>query len=332
MNCYETRGCIRNCTPCSSRSDRTYLDYWQAITWLHRIKPMEMGNIACSDYQSFNRARIESPGVSMEQIMPAKNNSISAFVITKNNSEKIGACLESLAWADEVVVVDDFSTDATPEICRKFANVRFFQNRFEGFQEQKHHAVSLASHDWILKIDADECVSETMKASILALTDSDFASCSCFEFKRLTCFWGKWIRHASLYPDYSPRLMNKHQGSITSGINPHDKFKPHGKTKRLTGDLLHYQNWDLYTYATRTILYSNISAQEYFKLGKSANLSHITIRPFYTFIYRYLIRLGFLEGIRGLVISVMGGVGTFVKYSKLLELQRELHRPPTKLI
>lgn len=247
---------------------------------------------------------------------------VSAFIITKNNEQKIGACLDSLQWADEVIVVDDFSTDTTPDICRNFGNVRFCQNKFEGFQEQKVYAMSLTRNDWVLKVDADEQISEEMQESILNLSDKDFAKCSCFEFKRLTCFWGKWIRHASFYPDYNPRLFNKQNGAW-GGINPHDKFMTSGLTKKLAGDILHFQNWDLFTYASRTILYSNISATEYYKRGRRAKWHNYTIRPLYTIFYRYFIRLGFLEGLQGLVIAIMGGLGTFIKYTKLLELEKE---------
>ncbi len=251
--------------------------------------------------------------------MSAKSPRISAFVITKNNGDKIEACLRSLLWADEVIVVDDFSTVETPEICRRLG-VNFHQHRFEGFQEQKIHAVSLAKNDWVLKIDADERVSTEMRDAILALTPQDMGTYACFEFKRLTCFWDKWIRHGSFYPDYNPRLFDRRQGEW-GGINPHDKFMTRGKTQRLAGDIYHFQNWDLYTYASRTILYANISAQEYFKRGARAKWHHYTVRPVYTFLYRYLVRLGFLEGVHGLVIAFMGGVGTFVKYTKLRELE-----------
>lgn len=252
----------------------------------------------------------------------SEKHKLSAFVITKNNAWKIGGLLESLKWADEVVVVDDFSEDETPQICRSFENVRFFQNRFQGFQEQKVHAMNLTRNDWVLKMDADEEVSPQMRDGILALIDEDYQTYSCFEFKRLTCFWGKWIRHASFYPDYNPRMFDKHQGAW-GGINPHDKFMTRGRTKKVPGDILHFQNWDLFTYASRTILYSKISAEEYFERGRRAKWHNYTVRPLWTVFYRYFIRLGFLEGVRGFVIALMGGLGTFVKYAKLLELEKK---------
>lgn len=253
--------------------------------------------------------------------MPERTTRISAFVITKNNADKIAACIESLLWADEIIVVDDFSVDATPEICRAYDRIRFVQHRFEGFQQQKKYAVSLAAHDWVLKMDADERVSDEMRSSILGLRDEEFETYSCFEFKRLTYFWGKWVKRASLYPDYNPRLFHRGKGDW-GGINPHDKFLTRGKTKRIDADILHYQNWDVNTYAQRTVLYSMISAQEYHKGGKRVRWHHFTVRPLYTFLYRYFVRLGILDGVRGFVISVMGAAGTFLKYIRLYEISK----------
>lgn len=254
--------------------------------------------------------------------MPDDKPQISAFVITKNNADKIDECLESLRWAAEVVVVDDFSTDATQEICRHYPNVRFLQHRFEGFQQQKEYATAQCASDWVLKIDADERVSDEMREAILGLTADDFSRYASFEFKRLTWFWGGWVKRASLYPDYNPRLFLR-TGGAWGGINPHDKFITRGRTKKLDVDLLHYQNWDLAAYAQRTTWYSAISAEEYFKRGRRPAWHQLTVRPVYTFLYRYFVRLGVLDGIRGLVVSAMGAWGTFLKYAKLWELERD---------
>lgn len=245
---------------------------------------------------------------------------ISAIVITKNNEDKIEECLASLAWADEIVVVDDFSDDSTPEICKKYGT-KFFQHIFEGFQEQKAHATALTSHSWVLHLDADERVSEGMREDILRLKEEDFTNFSCFEFRRKTFFWGKWIAHSSLYPDYKPRLFHKEKGEW-GGINPHDKFITRGLTKKLEGEILHMQDWDLPTYLSRTIRYSTISAEEYYRRGRRATWHHVTVRPLYTFLYRYFIRLGFLDGVQGFIISLMGSLATFIKYARLLEIQR----------
>lgn len=245
---------------------------------------------------------------------------ISAFVITKNSADVIGECLDSLSWADEVVVVDDFSSDGTPEICRQ-RGARLFQHPFTGFRDQKRHAMSLAAHDWVLEIDSDERVSEAMRQGILSLGEDDFSRYAGFEFPRLSRFWGKWIRHGSYYPDRKVRLYDRRRGSW-SEANIHERFIPAGQVGKLAGDILHVQDLDLNAYLQRTARYARLSAEEYRRQGRVARWHHFTVRPVYTFLYRYFVRLGFLDGVEGLVISAMGAVGTFLKYMTLYELQR----------
>lgn len=246
---------------------------------------------------------------------------ISAFVITKNEAAKIGDCLISLNWVDEVVVVDDFSTDRTLEICSGFG-VSYSQNRFSSFKDQKSHAMSLAAHDWVLEVDADERVSEEMRTAIQALTPDDFEQYACFEFKRKTRFWGKWIKHSSFYPDYKARLYCRTRGAWNDA-NVHERFVPNGRTKKLDGDILHEQDLDLHTYLLRVERYAQMSAADYFARGRRAKWHHVSIRPAFTFFQRYVIRLGFLDGAQGFVISVMGGIGTFLKYMRLYEIQND---------
>ncbi len=250
----------------------------------------------------------------------ASRPAISAFIITYNEREKIEECLRSLAWLDEIVVVDDMSSDGTVDVCERYG-AKVFQRRFTGFKDQKSHAMSLTSHDWVLEIDADERVSEEMRRSVLALGEDDFAACACFEFPRLTRFWGKWIRHSSFYPDFKGRLYDKRQGAWSEG-NVHERFIPRGVTRRLAGDIIHPQDLDLNAYLLRTARYAGMSAADSFQRGKRACWHHVTVRPLYTFIYRYLLRLGFLDGVQGFVIAVMGGIGTFMKYLRLYEMQK----------
>jgi glycosyltransferase involved in cell wall biosynthesis len=246
---------------------------------------------------------------------------ISAYVITKNEAGKIGDCLISLDWVDEVVVVDDFSTDSTPEICSKFG-VSFHQKKFSSFRDQKSHAMSLASNDWVLELDADERVSDEMKCAIQALHAGDYEKYDCFEFRRKTRFWGKWIKHSSFYPDYKARLYCRTRGAWND-VNVHERFIPNGPAKKLDGDILHEQDLDLHTYLLRIARYANMSAADYFTRGKRAKWHHVSVRPVATFFQRYLIRLGFLDGIQGFVISVMGAISTFLKYMRLYEIQNK---------
>ena len=248
---------------------------------------------------------------------------ISAFIITYNEEAKIEACLESLQWVDEIVVVDDFSTDGTAETCKTFPKVKLIQNRFTGFRDQKSFAMSLTSNDWVLELDADERVSEDMREAIISLSDAELNRFDAFSFCRLTNFWGKWIKHGSFYPDYKIRLYNKKKGAW-SDSNIHERFIPNGMTKPIAADIIHDQNHDLKTFINRTIRYSELSALDYQSRGREVKWHQYSLRPIYTFFYRYIIRRGFLDGVHGLVISVMGAIGTFYKYMKLYELQKRL--------
>ena len=253
--------------------------------------------------------------------MAAEKPPISAFVITKNEAAKIGECLASLSWVDEVIVVDDFSSDATPDICREFG-ASLHQHRFTGFKDQKSHAMGLARHDWVLELDADERVTPEMRDAILALGAQDYQRYDCFEFKRKTRFWGKWIRHASFYPDYKARFYCRSRGAWSGG-NIHERFIVRGATRKLAGDILHPQDLDLYSYFLRTARYADLSAADHFARGKRARWHHVTVRPLSAFCTRYFIRLGLLDGVHGFVISVMGALGTFMKYMKLYEIQKK---------
>ena len=251
--------------------------------------------------------------------MRSRRLQISAFVITKNESVKLGDCLKSLRWADEIVVVDDFSDDTTPAICSEFG-VSFFQNRFSSFKDQKHYAMTMAAHDWVLEVDADERVSEEMRNAIQTLTPEDFERYACFEFKRKTRFWGKWIKHSSFYPDYKTRFYCRTRGAWNDA-SVHERFVPNGLSKKLDGDILHEQDLDLHTYFLRIERYALMSADDYFAKGRRAKWHHVSVRPLFTFFQRYVVRLGFLDGVQGFVISVMGGIGTFLKYMRLYEMQ-----------
>lgn len=250
---------------------------------------------------------------------------ISAFVITKDSARTLDRCLSSLDWASEVVVLDDFSTDATEEISLRH-RARFETRRFTGFRDQKQAAMERTGNDWVLEIDSDEAVSGEMRKSILSLKKEDFERHAGFSFPRLTRFWGKWIRHGSLYPDRKVRLYDKRRGRWSGG-QVHERFLPDGPVGKLGGDILHFQDLDLPEYVRRTARYADLSAEEYLQDGRWASWHHVTVRPLYTFLYRYLFRFGFLDGLQGVAVAAMGAFGTFLKYMRLYELQKAADPP-----
>jgi glycosyltransferase involved in cell wall biosynthesis len=247
---------------------------------------------------------------------------ISAYVITKNESAKIAGCLASLDWLDDRVVVDDFSSDRTAEIAAE-CGARVISNPFNGFRDQKRFAMEQTRHDWVLELDADERVSPEMRAAIQTLSDDDFKGCNGFAFCRLTRFWGKWIRHGSLYPDYKVRLYHRRHGVWSSG-DVHERFIPQGAVRRIPVDIVHEQDLDLRLYVARTARYAEMSAADYARAGKQWSWFDF-LRPVHTFVYRFFIRCGFLDGVHGFLIAVVGAMGTFLKYAHLLELTKGKH-------
>lgn len=253
--------------------------------------------------------------------MASEITPISAYVITRNESAKLGDCLKSLEWTDEIVVIDDFSSDATPDICDKYG-VSFHQHKFISFRDQKKYAMSMASNDWVLELDSDERVSDDMKHAIQSLKAADYEKYDCFEFKRKTRFWGKWIQHSSFYPDYKARLYCRTRGTWNN-TNVHERFVPKGMTEKLEGDIIHEQDLDLHTYLLRVARYANMSAEDYYANGRRAKWHHVSVRPVSAFFQKYFIRLGFLDGTQGFVISVMSALSTFLKYMRLYEIQND---------
>ncbi len=245
---------------------------------------------------------------------------LSACIITYNEERNIGDCLKTLAWADEIIVVDAFSQDRTAEIARQFTD-KVFQNRWPGFVQQKNFALSKATYDWVLALDADEVVSEQLKRSILELlsTEPPFAG---YFIPRRTFYLGRWINHCGWYPDYKLRLFRKGKARW-EGIDLHEKVVlASGKVGYLQGDLYHYSYQDISDHLKRIDRYSTLSAQQMAKQGRGFYLRDILLRPLLRFIRMYLWQLGFLDGKAGFFISSLGAFYVFSKYAKLWELTR----------
>jgi len=247
---------------------------------------------------------------------------ISVVIITFNEERNIGRCLESLGnVADEVIVVDSYSTDGTKEICEKHS-VKFIEHVFEGHIQQKNYAMKLATHDWVLSLDADEALTDELRESIIKAKKSD--NVDAWELKRLTNFCGKWIKHTGWYPDKKIRLWKKNIGEW-GGQNPHDRvvLSDGVKVGQLSGDLLHYSFYTLSEHIQQIQKFSSIAAESAYANGKRANfLTNILIGPGFTFFKKYVLQAGFLDGYFGFVISVNTAYSKYLKYIKLRELQK----------
>lgn len=241
---------------------------------------------------------------------------ISVSIICFNEEKKIRRCLESVTWADEIVVLDSFSTDKTLDICRDYTG-KIHQYVFDGHIQQKNRAVDLCSNDWVFCIDADEVVTEKLRDSILEI-DTDRTEFYGFAVPRKVFYLGKWINYGGWYPDYKIRFFNKKFGRW-GGVNPHDTVIVNGNTARLKGDLHHYSYENISAHLNQVNKFTDIMACEYDSLGKSHGLVNLTIRPFIKFIKMYFLKLGFLDGRRGFIIAITASFYVFMKFVKLLE-------------
>jgi len=244
---------------------------------------------------------------------------LSAAVITKNEEKKIGDCLDSLSFADEIVVVDCGSTDRTTEIAKsKGAKVVFHE--WEGHIGQKNYAISQTTGEWILSLDADERVSARLRGEIQrALLDPRADG---YAMARLVFYINRWIYHCGWYPARKVRLFKRGKGKWT-GENPHDKIELEGQCQNLDGDIYHL-SFDTISDHLKTInSFTQIAARERTAKNQKAGFFSIALRPPATFVKMYFLKLGFLDGIPGLILSGLSSYHVFCKYLKISQMSRE---------
>ena len=247
---------------------------------------------------------------------------ISVTIITKNEERNIADCIDSVKpIADEIIVVDSFSSDATVEIAlAKGTIVR--QEKFRGHIEQKNLAVQFASHDFIFSIDADERLDSTLSNSILELKKINSLN-RAFTMNRCAYFCGKRITHGLWYPDKKLRLFDR-RIAIWGGINPHDKVlltRPVA-INHLQGNILHYSYNSIECCKEKREFLTSIYAESMFRAGKKTSMFKIFVNPPWEFFHGYFLRLGFLDGYYGLIISIETARSVFMKHSKLYQLQK----------
>lgn len=246
---------------------------------------------------------------------------ISVVIITFNEEGKIGPCIESVRpVADEIIILDSFSTDKTLLIAQS-AGAVVYQQSFRGYKEQKNAALQYASYDYILSIDADEALSVELVNSIL--TAKEKFAYSAYTMNRCNFFIGRFIRHGLWYPDKKIRLFNKHM-AYWGGMNPHDKIILPGRAtiSHLEGDLLHYSFSSIQEYEKRNDEISSIAAESLYKIGKRSGIK-ILINPVWRFLKSYFIKKGFLDGYPGFIIAKNTAAQAYMKYKKLNKLNRD---------
>ncbi len=247
---------------------------------------------------------------------------LSVIVMTFNEEKNIGRCLDSVKGvADEILVVDSYSTDRTEEICREHG-ARFIQHTFFGYIEQRNWSCTQSKYPHVLFLDADEELSKKLTSSICK-AKADWKADG-YTFNRLNNYCGKWIRHTTWYPSRKLRLWNTSKAYVR-GINPHDRVEmdPGSKVKHLRGDLLHYSYYHIDEHKAQLERFASLRAQAYFKMGKKTTILELIAHTSWRFLNDYIVRLGFLDGRYGFIVSKLGAKEVMLKYKRLMFLWKE---------
>jgi len=245
---------------------------------------------------------------------------LSVVVITKNEEHNIVRCLDSVKWAEEIILIDSNSTDRTLEIARSYG-AKVCSQPWRGYGYAKREGVNQAMGTWILSIDADEEVSPELAAEIKGIL-SKTTPYAGFYIPRKTNFLGRWIRHSGWYPDLVLRLFLKAKGNFNNVI-VHEKVLLEGKTGHLMGELRHYSYPSLEHYLDKFNRYTTLGAEEAHRNGKRPSWFDIVVRPPVSFFKHYISRQGFRDGIEGFIISVMSAIAVLVKYAKLRDITKK---------
>jgi len=243
---------------------------------------------------------------------------ISAIIITKNEEKNIRACLNSLLWVNEIILVDAFSSDATADIAREFTS-NIFQKAWEGFAIQKAYALSLARNDWALSLDADEQISSQLKEEILALSDDEYSG---YEIMRENYFLNKKITTCGWGADYQLRLFKREKTTVTANKLVHEGFIVDGKIRKLTSPMYHYTTASLEKMIEKINYYSSLHAEENYESKKKITGLSILLHGLSAFLRPFISLKGYKDGMHGLLISFLNGLTTILNYAKLWELQK----------
>lgn len=246
---------------------------------------------------------------------------VSACIITLNEGDRIDDCLDSLAFCDDIVVVDSGSTDGTRERAAA-KGARVIDRAFDGYRSQKAFAVESARHDWVLCLDADERVGATLRQSIERERDQGFSTHAGYRFARLTQYFGAPLRHGNAYPDRVMRLFDRRRGGWRGKREIHEHASVDGSVATLAGDLDHQAYRSLSDQLGRLDRYARLMAEHMHASGRRARISNLMLNPLWRFFRGYVLRGGFLDGWRGLVYACVDANYVRQKFIKLWLLER----------
>jgi (heptosyl)LPS beta-1,4-glucosyltransferase len=246
-------------------------------------------------------------------------NRLSVTIIAWNEEERLRACLESVAWADEIVVVDAESTDKTVSLAREFTD-KVWVRPWPGFCLQKNFALEQATGRWVLSLDADERVTPDLAERIRAIVSDDGPADGYF-IPRRNLFWGAWVRHGGLYPDYQLRLFRRGAGGFVERA-VHESVDVTGRVDTVAEPLLHQSYRDLEDFVRRSNRYSTLAASDWLRRGRRVTMPDLIMKPLGRFLSMYIIRGGFLDGWRGLVLAILYAEYVFLRMAKAWEASR----------
>jgi glycosyltransferase involved in cell wall biosynthesis len=248
---------------------------------------------------------------------------LSVVLIAQNEEKRIGAALDSVAWADERLVVDGGSRDATIEICRE-RRARVEEHPFTSYAEQKNFALDLASNNWVFSLDADEKSSDTLSDEIQSLRRSGF-NASGYRIPRVNYYLGRFVRSTAWYPDHQLRLFDRRRGRW-EGKYVHESVRVDGPVGKLEGEILHHSYEDVNDHVERLNHYADLAARQMFEADRKTSLMPAMVLPPLVFLKNYIVKCGFRDGSVGLVVSSMNAFYVYMKFIKLWELGRKGRR------
>lgn len=246
---------------------------------------------------------------------------LSVIIITKDEAANIRPCLESVAWADEIVVVDSGSSDGTAEICKSLG-ARVYTHDWPGFGAQKNRALGYATHDWVFSIDADERVTPELRTSIEAVLRGESDACAAYRISRLSSYCGRFMRHSGWYPDPIVRLFRRGAARFSDDL-VHEQLLVEGRIGELGGELLHYAFTDAEEVLQKVNHYSSAGAAMMQRRGRQTTLAGAVLRGLWSFFRTYFLRAGFLDGREGFMLAVSNAEGTYYRYLKLMLLNKK---------
>ncbi|WP_368662565.1 glycosyltransferase family 2 protein [Zobellia laminariae] len=252
-----------------------------------------------------------------------KTNNITALLITYNEIEHIDAVLENIDFADEIIVVDSFSTDGTVERIKAHSGVKFIQREFKNYTDQKAYAMEQASNDWILFLDADERLTPELRKEVIETVNTNNEEISAYYFYRTFMFKKEELRYSGWQSDKNYRLFKKSKVNFTKDRIVHETLVVNGKSDVLKHRLIHYSYKNYEDYKSKMVKYGQMKAIEELPKNYSPNAYHFIVRPSYKFINHYILRLGILDGKKGLIICYLNALGVYSRYKELKRLRKQ---------